>query len=221
MTNKIQNFCKEFLKGIGNIFLFILLSAIGSILFGKYYNSSNTLYANLSQIATYLLMFIVFFTIHYQKIINDFKSFKKEYIKVSLKNWILGLGIMIIANIIITSIVHNISTNETLNRELLTNYPYSSIISMIIIGPFIEELVFRLSFKKAFNKWYTFSLVTALLFGLAHIAEFKLLEFLFVIPYGALGFFFAKSMYETDNVFTSYISHLCHNAMTIFIILFL
>ena len=126
---------------------------------------------------------------------------------------------MIISNIIITTFTNDISVNEAANRELLMTYPISNIISMVIIGPFIEEITFRLSFKNAFYKWYTFAIVTSILFGLVHIAEFKLLEFLFIIPYGALGFFFAKAMYETDNVFTSYIAHMIHNAICVVIIL--
>ena len=89
---------------------------------------------------------------------------------------------------------------------------------MILIGPLIEEITFRASFKNAFNKWYTFATFTAILFGLAHIAKFELLEFLYVIPYGALGFFFAKAMYETDNIFSSYLIHFLHNLMCVVLI---
>ena len=69
------------------------------------------------------------------------------------------------------------------------------------------------------NKWYTFAIVTGLLFGLAHIAEYTLLELLFIIPYGALGFFFAKAIYETDNIYTGYIAHLFHNSLCILLII--
>ncbi len=208
----------EFLKGIGTIILFLFLGSLGSILFGKYYYSDNIIYATLSQIATYLLMLIIIGLIYHKRLINDFKNFKKDNVNIALKNWLIGLGAMIIANIIITNIVKDIPANETLNRELLTSYPISNIITMIFIGPLIEEIVFRASFKNAFHKWYIFSFVTALIFGLAHIAEFNLLEFLFVIPYGSLGFFLAKAFYETDNIYTSYLAHMLHNALSIIII---
>ena len=97
--------------------------------------------------------------------------------------------------------------------------PITNMITMIIIGPLLEEITFRASFKNAFSKWYPFALTTGFLFGLAHIAEYTLLEFLFIIPYGALGFFFAKAFYETDNIYTSYIAHFFHNFLCIILII--
>ena len=210
--------CIAFFKGIGSIILFIFLSAIGSLLFGKYYESSNLLYATLSQLGTYLLIISVIALVYKERLINDFKNFKKENVNIAFKNWIIGFGAMIIANLIITNFVHDIPVNESLNREILLNYPISNIITMIFIGPLIEEIVFRASFKEAFSNKYLFCFTTALIFGLAHIADWKLLEFLFVIPYGSLGFFLAKAFYETDNIYTSYLAHMFHNALTIMII---
>ncbi|MBE6154618.1 MAG: CPBP family intramembrane metalloprotease [Firmicutes bacterium] len=210
---------KSILIGIGTILLYFFVALIGNMIFGKYYKSSNLVIATLSQLGTYALILLILVIIYHKKLIIDAKNFKKEYFEVAIKNWILGLGIMIISNIIITTFTNDISVNEAANRELLMTYPISNIISMVIIGPFIEEITFRLSFKKAFTKWYTFALVTSILFGLMHIADFKLLEFFFIIPYGALGFFFAKAMYETDNVFTSFIAHMIHNAICVVIIL--
>ena len=210
-----------FFKGIGTIILYLVLSILGALLFGNFYQSENKLVAGLSQLGTYTLMLIVIGLIYHKRLINDFKNFKKENINIALKNWLIGLGVMMITNIIITMFVHDIATNESLNRELLMKYPLSNIITMIFIGPLLEEITFRASFKEAFSKWYTFAITTGLLFGLAHIAKWELLEFLFVIPYGALGFFFAKAFYETDNIYTSFIAHMIHNALAICLIFIL
>ena len=171
-----------FFKGIGTIILYLVLSILGALLFGNFYQSENKLVAGLSQLGTYTLMLIVIGLIYHKRLINDFKNFKKENINIALKNWLIGLGVMMITNIIITMFVHDIATNESLNRELLMKYPLSNIITMIFIGPLLEEITFRASFKEAFSKWYTFAITTGLLFGLAHIAKWELLEFLFVIP---------------------------------------
>jgi len=208
----------EFLKGIGTILLYILVAAICNNFIGKYYHSSNKLIGTLSQLALYVILLIVMVIIYRKRLINDAKNFKKEYVSVAFRNWIIGLGVMIISNLIITTFVKNIATNEALNRELLLDYPISNIISMVFLAPLIEEITFRASFKKAFDKWYTFALVTAFIFGFMHIAKFTLLEFLFIIPYGALGFFFAKAFYETDNIYTSYLMHMIHNALCVALI---
>ncbi|MCI9281227.1 MAG: CPBP family intramembrane metalloprotease [Bacilli bacterium] len=209
----------EFFKGIGTILLYFIFALIGGIIFGNYYESSNKLIAGLSQLGTYLIMLAGFCLIYRKRLIEDFKNFQKDNINIALKNWLCGLGIMFISNLIISFIVKDIAVNESANRELLNNLPITNMITMIIIGPLIEEIAFRASFKKAFTKWYTFAIVTGFLFGLAHIAEYTLLELLFIIPYGALGFFFAKAFYETNNIYTSYIAHALHNALCILLIM--
>lgn len=219
VTEKEPNKIIEFFKGIGTIILYFVFVLIGGTIFGNYYESSNKIIAGLSQLGTYTIMLLGLCFIYRKKLLNDFKTFKKDNINIALKNWLCGLGIMFISNIFISFIVGDIAANESANRELLNNLPITNMITMIIIGPLIEEITFRISFKKAFTKWYTFAIVTGLLFGLAHIAEYTLLELLFIIPYGALGFFFAKAIYETDNIYTGYIAHLFHNALCILLIM--
>lgn len=208
----------EFFNGLGTIGLYYLFAILGSFLFGEYYFSSNFFLATLSQLGTYILMLLGLGFIYRKRLIEDFKSFKKEYTYSALKNWIIGFAVMFITNLIISMFIKDIAANESANRNLLASYPISNIITMIFIGPLIEEITFRASFKKAFSKWYTFSIFTGLLFGLAHIAEFTLLEFLYLIPYGALGFFFAKAFYETNNIYTSFLAHMFHNALCILVI---
>ena len=209
----------EFLKGIGTIGLYILLTILGAFLFSKYYYSANKVIATFAQLGTYIIMLLGLCLVYHKRLIEDFKKFKKDNINIALRNWIMGLGVMMISNLIITFFVKDIAANESANRELLFSYPISNIISMVLIGPIIEEITFRASFQKAFKKWYTFALTTGIIFGLAHIAKFNLLEFLFIIPYGALGFFFAKALYETDNIYTSFIAHMTHNLLCVILIL--
>ena len=46
------------------------------------------------------LLLLVLGIVYRKRLTQDFKDFKKEYIKVALKNWIIGLGVMFICNII-------------------------------------------------------------------------------------------------------------------------
>lgn len=217
--SNIVNKVIEFLKGISTIFLYFVFAIIGNSIFGNFYESSNKLIAGLSQLGTYIIMLLGLCFVYRKRLIEDFKNFKKDNINIAIQNWLCGLVIMIISNIFISFIIGDIAANETANRELLNNLPITNMITMIIIGPLLEEITFRASFKNAFKKWYTFAFVTGLLFGLAHIAKFTLSELLFIIPYGALGFFFAKAMFETDNIYTSYIAHFIHNALCILLLI--
>ena len=213
----------EFLKGLGTILIYFVVTLICSYLFQDYYYHDNFVIATIFQVLVYLILFVVLALIYHKRLIHDIKTFKKEYVYVAFKNWMIGLGAMFIANILISSFGGGVATNEEANRNLLAMYPISSVISMVFLGPIIEEITFRASFKKAFSKWYTFAIVTALLFGSAHIQTFfvtyDFMELLYLIPYSALGFFFAKAFYETDNIYTSYLAHVFHNGMCVLLLL--
>ena len=213
----------EFFKGLGTILVYFVVTLICSYLFQDYYYHDNFVVATIFQILVYLILFLVLALIYHKRLIHDLKEFKKEYVFIAFKNWMIGLGAMFIANIVISSFGGELATNEEANRNLLAMYPISSFISMVFLGPIIEEITFRASFKKAFSKWYTFAIVTSLLFGAAHIQTFfvtyDFMELLYLIPYSALGFFFAKAFYETDNIYTSYLAHLFHNGMCVILLL--
>ena len=209
-----------FYKGIATIGLYILLQTAAISIFYDFIKSNNHLKNSIGMLCIYIFMLIGLAIFYRKKLISDFKNFKKENVNIALKNWIIGLGVMIISNIILTQILNNIAVNESANRELLTNFPISNFFIMVLIAPLIEEITFRASFQKAFSNWLPFSIFTGLLFGFFHIADLKsITEYLFIIPYGALGFFFAKAIYETNNIYTSYIAHVIHNFMCVSLIL--
>lgn len=220
----------EFLKGLGTILLYFLISIIVSFILRNYVYHENIILASLAQVAIYVALFIVLGLIYRERLINDFKNFEKKYVGIALKNWIIGLGVMYICNIIVSNFGGGVATNEEANRNLFALYPVSSILTMVFIGPLIEEITFRASFKKAFRKWYTFAIVTSLIFGSFHVSNFFVLlaqgifnlsELLYLIPYSALGFFFAKAFYETNNIYTSYLAHMFHNGLCIIILIML
>lgn len=221
--NNIEIKVLEFLKGLGTILLYFVISLIVSYTLQDYYYHDNIVIATLTQILVYAILLFVLGFVYRKRLIHDFKNFKKEYIYVALKNWIIGLGIMFICNIIVSGFAGGIATNEEANRNLIALYPVSSSITMIFFGPLVEEITFRASFKKAFKKWYTFAIVTSLLFGAAHIQSFLVtkdfMELLYLLPYSALGFFFAKAFFETDNIYTSFLAHMIHNAICVILLL--
>ena len=65
------------------------------------------------------------------------------------------------------------------------------------------------------NKWI-YAIVCGLLFGGAHLlaGKFKLINLLYLIPYGSLGFVFALMNRETKTTFSSITMHCIHNTAT-------
>lgn len=230
---KIKNCSKGILFGAG---IFLIYYLIGPLLFSllleKGLHSSNFWILNLSQLGVYVGTFLIIFLIVHKEIIKQFKEFihqPKKVLNVGFSYWGYGIIVMIISNLLVSSIVGNIAVNEQTTRDTILSASLYAIPTIIFIGPFLEELVFRFCFRYSFKKEIPYALFSALIFGLLHVftafdpftfenilAHAK--EFLFIVPYGSLGFFFAKAYYETNNIFASVIPHMLHNSISVILI---
>ncbi len=225
---------KELGKGFGTIILYLIIIpmfvGLGVVIFFKDTSAINLALLN---VIIYLIEFFIIFFMYRKSLINEWHNFTKnwqKFGKIALKNWLKGFLFMVLFNILILAFFNNnMPVNEQQNREFLENYLFLSVIAMVILGPILEEIVFRKSFKKAFKNKQAFLIFTAFLFGLGHVINnldltnmlqfFK--EIVYILPYGSLGYFFANAYYETDCIYTSIISHIFHNALTIGLILIL
>ena len=225
---------KYFLIGtIVFLLYFKILPFILKFIITSFMNTKNKLLVNIINSVAEIIIFLFLFLIFKKTIIDNFKKFKKDYKKdldIGFKYYFVGLLVMITSNLILTGIFGTIAANEAANRTFLKAYPLYSIVAMVILGPTIEEIVFRLGFRKAFNKWVPYALFSAILFGAVHVYSayegMNLVEIvknwhhiLYIIPYGSLGFAFAKAYYDTDNIWTSMTIHTLHNAFTILLII--
>ena len=177
----------------------------------------------LSTFSSFIIAIVLFF-LYRKELIEEFKKFKKnllENIDTGFHYWLIGLGIMIISNLILT-FVFNTGTakNEAAVQEMIQALPYLMILDAGILAPFNEEIVFRKTLKDIFlnHKWL-FVISSFLLFGGAHVigsaSSWK--DYLFIIPYGALGASFAVAYAKSDTVFTSMTVHMIHNISLILI----
>lgn len=230
---KAKEFGKGILFGFGLFILYNLICPeIYQMIFHNFLTNDNYWVRNFINLGMYVFTFLVLLLIVHKDIFKQFKEFKKEpkkFLNKGFTYWAYGIMVMLISNLIISSLVKNIAVNEQVTRELLKSYPIFSVPTIIFFGPFLEELVFRYGFRKSFHKELPYALFSAFVFGLLHVLTaidtFTIQnilahasEFLFIIPYGSLGFFFAKAYYETDNIFTSAIPHMLHNTFSVVLI---
>ena len=172
-----------------------------------------------------VILVIVLIILYFKELKTEFKTFKKN-IKLNMdtafKYWFVGLMIMCISNIIIGFIANlNTSSNEEAVQTLVSSTPYLMLFTAGRLAPIAEELTFRKGVSKLFkNKWvYAFS--SGLIFGLLHvIGSSNILEYLYIIPYGSLGFFFALTYYDTKSIYPSIIMHAIHNSALIILSIF-
>ena len=170
-----------------------------------------------------ILMTLIF--VYLKKFVIDLKDFKKKfkfYFNNYIKFFFLNIGLMMIANILISSIVNTSITNQKYVEALLFKYPIYAIISAIIIAPFTEELIFRLNFRNIFKSNILFIIISGLVFGSMHFMSAKSIqELLYIIPYSIPGCVFAYTLTKSDNIFVPISLHTMHNTLMILLQLLL
>ena len=206
-------------KAVSNILIYLLFPSIIPLFFTNNVNSKEYI---ILVFISYLLLFIYFFSIYKKEILNDIKKFNKETIFKTIFYFIIGFILMILFNYIINYIIipNGISNNEIGNRNLLLNNKIIYGILLCIIIPFIEEIIFRLSLKKTIKNKYLFLIISSTIFALLHLlSNTKLIELLYFIPYFILGLTFGTIYIKTNNIFSSILSHIFNNTLTVLIVL--
>ncbi len=167
------------------------------------------------------VLLIILFLIFRKDLIEEWKRFRKNFLEnidIGIKYWLVGLGIMMISNIIITFVINlGQAANEQAVQSMISSLPWLMLINAGLIAPCTEEIIFRKGFKKAFpNKWL-FIILSAIVFGALHVVTSMTspIELLYIIPYGALGAAFAYMYQKTDTIFTSITMHMFHNTALI------
>lgn len=177
----------------------------------------------LSAISLCIYMLLLLIILRKQLII-DFNKLKENFtdkLKIIFRWWGIGLLIMMASNLIVNFITGDISANETEVRKLIISYPFFSAINVIFFAPVCEEITFRMALRNIFKDKNAFALASGTIFGLMHISSdvFLPIHLLYIIPYGALGYAFARIYYETESIWSSILAHSFHNFITLVILL--
>lgn len=108
---------------------------------------------------------------------------------------------------------------------MLYNSPILSLISISIIAPISEELIFRKSLQPIIKNKWVYVIVSGLLFGGAHLltnilsGTLRVVDLVYILPYASLGSAFALMDNETKTTFSSIIIHAIHNTLTALLLL--
>ena len=228
--NKLNINTKKIIKSISAFLVFYLLPYIiifilklVGVTFNNITNSTNVIINTILSLITAIILFLI-----YQKDFKeDFIKFKSDFIKnidTGFKCWFVGLIIMMISNIILTFLLKaGGANNEQAVQSLLSSLPAIMAIDICLLAPFNEEIAFRKTIKDVFKNKWIFVILSFLLFGGAHVISSAktLTDYLYIIPYGALGGSFAYAFYETDTIFTSMTMHFIHNTILVILSLFI
>ena len=223
---KVENKGKQILIFLLYFVGFLLGPSLFYSLVNVVYPIDDVMVANLVGNGLYA---ILLFVILHKVLISDFKKLGKDKVnnmRVMFKWWGIGLLIMMFSNLVINGIVFNgsIAANEEANREIILASPYLSVFLAVLLAPFVEELTFRYGLRKIFKNVWFYAIVSGFIFGFLHaIAGIEsvndLIDLLYIIPYGSLGFAFSVIYYKTDNIWVNIFVHMLHNGIVYFLLL--
>lgn len=206
-------------KVLKNIIAYICLMTILPLFFQNLIKSDK-IFSNLGIIFIYLITGLVICFLNYQEIKKMFKKYKKNWrknIKKNILTWIIGFLIMMLCNYIVLTFINNkLTVNEKLVREMYNNYLIASTFINILIIPFLEEIVFRLSFNEIKNK-YLYLITSSFIFAFFHVIGSleSILSIFYILPYFAIGITLGLVYYRSQNIFDSILIHAIHNLVVL------
>lgn len=222
-NNKYLNF-KNLIKLIALFFLFYyskIFQYIPIILLKLNIEKLSNQTAVLLNTFSNLCLLIILLLIYRKDLKEAAKKLKKNFFKTmdnSLKYYLLGISGMMVTNVIITLIFKgNGSDNEQIVQSMISISPYLMLLNAGILGPIIEELVFRKAFSDTFKTKWLFLLSSSLIFGAMHVltSATSLSGYLYLIPYACLGLSFAYMDYQEKNILPSVFMHIIHNSILV------
>ncbi|MBR6689145.1 MAG: CPBP family intramembrane metalloprotease [Clostridia bacterium] len=128
---------------------------------------------------------------------------------------------MLIALAIATAVSTLITRkSQSVNQQTIESLPlYITIPLAVIWAPFVEETVFRGTFKKIIKHKLLFIIISGSVFGIMHaLGEATLVIALATaLPYAALGMAFAYSYARTNNLAINILFHLLYNSIAVLV----
>ena len=213
--NENKKDLKNMILGFGVIALYLVASLFSlNILsiFNINYNNFSLLGKTIYAISYEALLTSIIIYIYRKDFIPNLKQFIKnnsEYFKKYIKYWFLTVILMILSNSIVTMFTKaNIATNQEIIVNTLKKAPIYIFITTVFIAPILEELVFRLSFRKIFSHSnFLFILFSGFIFGSMHVigSLSNITDLLFIIPYSIPGFIFAYTYPLRQSILTAFL----------------
>ncbi len=211
------------LTGFGVILFYLIATSFPEsllMLFNIDYSNLSLAFKSIYLILYEALITLVIIYVYRKDVIPNFKDFIKnniKYFKKYIKYWFIMLGLMMLSNLIIINFTStDVSNNQQIIVDTLKYAPIYTFIVSVLIAPILEELVFRLSFRKIISKNnILYIIISGLIFGSMHvIGDFNsIIDLLFIIPYSIPGFIFAYIYSKSNNICISMSIHFIHNGI--------
>lgn len=137
----------------------------------------------------------------------------------------IGIGLLLLVNIVFGGLISLLFSLQTsANEEGLSQVqnlnPAMYLVTVAILAPLVEEIVFRGVIFRVVRARSTFliaAIVSGVAFGFLHVFDSlftgNYIDLVYVILYGAMGVVFAKAYEDTGSIYACVILHGAYNAM--------
>ena len=167
----------------------------------------------------FAILLLIYIIVYHRDLKTSLKNLKKDFLKnnlSSLKIFFLGYSIYFIISTLINVFFPDIFyVNNTL--EGFRTIPVLAIFFMLIYYPIIEELVFKLSFKKIITNKWSFVIITGFLNAFFQVALSATNTISLIIILSDTIFYMTLSYiyFETDNIFISIFYRMLSNILPV------
>lgn len=196
----------SFFKSIGLLLIVSFIMAVFSIL---------TKNQTIAYFFTYFTSSLIFLFIYKDKLKNDLKNIRNDLNTKNIIIIVLFLVLSFISNIILVNLLKQEASNQEIAVSMLTSFPLLGIIAICLFGPFVEEIIYRLPYKK---NWLSI-IISTIVFTFAHISNFSLIQMLFLIPYLFLSISFSFAYFKNENIILSTTTHILNNLISVVLLL--
>lgn len=196
----------SFFKSIGLLLIVSFIMAVFSIL---------TKNQTVAYFFTYFTSSLIFLFIYKDKLKNDLKNIRNDLNTKNIIIIVLFLVLSFISNIILVNLLKQEASNQEIAVSMLTSFPLLGILSICSFGPFVEEIIYRLPYKK---NWLSI-IISTIVFTFAHISNFSLIQIPFFIPYLFLSISFSFAYFKNENIILSTTTHILNNLISVVLLL--
>jgi len=196
----------SFFKSIGLLLIVSLIMAVFSIL---------TKNQAVAYFFTYFTSSFIFLFIYKDKLKNDLKNIRNDLNTKNIIIIVLFLVLSFISNIILVNLLNQEASNQEIAVSMFKSFPLLGIPAICLFAPFVEEIIYRLPYKK---NWLSI-IISTIVFTFAHISNFSLIQMFFLIPYLFLSISFSFAYFKNENIILSTTTHILNNLISVVLLL--
>lgn len=144
---------------------------------------------------------------------------KKRFSLQVIRGYLLMLFFSFIASLLMLVLgLTDSSVNQESVESLISLVPFLTMITVVLLAPFVEEIVFRYLLIKGLKKYlptWTAGVISVILFAAIHVLQAG--DFINIIPYLALGAGLTLAYLRTNNIMVPISLHFIQNLIAVLI----